>query len=154
MHFILTRKLKFLLQRDHQITSKSICPLSLSLSLQIAGPQLSVHPCKPTTTTGGRGPFYPGGGGARWPPHIYPITHAEALFCGQEQFILTMDVFIMRNFISIILKNFHNYFVDVYFEEKRFSVVWSGFILRRPWNGAATHSPLGTLAATCPSCRQ
>ena len=153
MHFILTRKLKFLLQRVTRSPANPFVP-SLSFSLQIAGPQLSVHPCKPTTTTGGRGPFYPGGGGARWPPHIYPITHAEALFCGQEQFILTMDVFIMRNFISIILRNFHNYFVDVYFEEKRFSVVWSGFILRRPWNGAATHSPLGTLAATCPSCRQ
>ena len=153
MHFILTRKLKFLLQRGHQITSKSICPLSLFLSPDCRPSAIS-SPLQTNHNHRGEGTILPRGRGARWPPHIYPITHAEALFCGQEQFILTMDVFIMRNFISIILRNFHNYFVDVYFEEKRFSVVWSGFILRRPWNGAATHSPLGTLAATCPSCRQ
>ena len=49
MHFVLTRKLKFLLQRGHQITAKFIYPLSL----QSTGPQLSVHPWKPTTTTEG-----------------------------------------------------------------------------------------------------
>ena len=43
---------------------------SLSFSLQIAGLQLSVHPCKPTTTTGGGDHSTQGGEGARWPPHI------------------------------------------------------------------------------------
>ena len=86
MHFILTRKLKFLLQRGHQITSKSICPLSLFLSPDcrpsaISSPLQTNH----NHRGGGRDHSTQGEGVARWPPHIHTRRAAQRRYYAQRR---------------------------------------------------------------------
>ena len=96
MHFILTRKLKLLLQRGHQNTSKSICPLCLFLfpdcrPLAISSPFQTNH----NHRGGGRVrplPVYPGGGQGPDDLRTYILTNLAQI---SAQVVIVFQVIVV-----------------------------------------------------------